>query len=166
MATHRISLTSSLTPDTSGSVYWSPSSILDTNDFFPTQQVLIFADTATHDKAHGRFTVPKNYVGTASLIIRYKTTVTSGNTLWTAAYVSIAAGETGDPSAAQETLNGSATAVQGTTNLLKDITISLTSANFTVDDTVLFYIGRNGAGADTAASNLQLYDVFFEYADA
>ena len=165
MATHRLAFADTLVPDTSGSVFWQPASILDTNDTFPTTSVLIYTDTAVHDKAFGRFFVPKNYVGSANIIVRYKTTVTSGNTLWTAGYTSIAPGETGDPAAVQEALGGSATAVPGTTNLLKDITIALTAANLAVDDTVLVYVGRNGAGADTAAASLQLVDVFFEYAD-
>lgn len=166
MASHRLSFFHTLTPDTSGNVYWQPASILDTNDLYPTNQVLVFTDTATHDKANGQFFVPKNYVGTANIVLRYKTTLTSGNTLWTANYTAIAAAETGDPAAAQETLAGSATAVPGTTNLLKDITIALTSANLAVDDTVLVQIGRNGAGADTAAGTLQLVDAYFDYADA
>jgi hypothetical protein len=165
MATHRLSFIDTLAPDTTGNVFWQPASILDTNDLYPTNPVLVFTDTATHDKANGRFVVPKNYVGSASLVLRYKTTLTSGNTLWTANYTSIANAETGDPAAAQETLNGTATAVPGTTNLLKDITIALTAGNFAADDTVLIQIGRNGAGADTAAGSLQLIDAFFDYAD-
>lgn len=166
MATHRLSFGALLSPDTSGSVYWQPASILDTNDLAPTNQVLVFADTSTLLTASATFAVPKNYVGTAKIIVRYKTTVTSGNVLWTADYRSIAAGESGDPSTWQESLAGSATAVAGTTNLLSDITFTLTSANLAVDDTVLVRIGRNGAGADTAAASLQLVDAIFEYADA
>lgn len=165
MATHRLSFASLLTPDTSGSVFWQPSSILDTNDLAPTSQVLIFADTSTLLTASCTFPVPKNFVGTAKVYVRYKTTVTSGNILWTVDYRAIAAGESGDPSSWQESLAGSATAVAGTTNLLSDISFTLTSANFAVDDTVLIRIGRNGAGADTAAASLQLVDAIFEYAD-
>jgi hypothetical protein len=165
MATHRLSFADLLTPDTSGNVFWQPASILDTNDFYPTNPVLVFANTGTHDKANARFLVPKNYVGTAKIILRHKTTVTSGNLLLTCNYTSIAAGETGDPAAAQETFGGSAAAVPGTANLLQDTTFTLTSANLAVDDTVLVQIGRNGAGADTAAASLQLVDCFFEYAD-
>lgn len=166
MATHRLSFGSLLTPDTSGNVFWQPASILDTNDLAPTNQVLIFKDTSTRDTASCTFAVPKNFVGTAKVYVRYKTTVTSGNVLWTVDYRAIAAGETGDPSSWQESLAGSATAVAGTTNLLSDISFTLTSANIAVDDTILIRVGRNGAGADTAAASLQLVDAIFEYADA
>lgn len=166
MATHRLSFGALLNPDTSGSVWWQPSSILDSNDLAPTDQMLIFADTSTLLTASCHFQVPKNYVGTAKVYVRYKTTVTSGNVLWTVDYRAIAAGESGDPSTWQESLAGSATAVAGTTNLLSDISFTLTDSNLAVDDTVLIRIGRNGAGADTAAASLQLVDAIFEYADA
>ncbi len=166
MATHKIGFGALLTPDTSGSVYWQPASILDTNDLYPTSQVLIFADTATLLKSYATFLVPNNYVGTAKIIVRYKTTVTTGNVLWTLDYRSIAAGETGDPTTHQESLAGSATAVAGTTNLISDITFTLTSANIAALDTMYVSINRNGAGADTAAASLQLIDAIFEYADA
>lgn len=165
MGVHRLSFGSLLSPDTSGSVWWQPTSILDTNDLAPTNQVLIFADTSTLLNSYAFFQVPKNFVGTAKFIVRYKTTVTSGNVLWTCDYRAIAAGESGDPSSWQESLSGTATAVPGTTNLLADISFTLTSANFAVDDTVIVRISRNGAGADTAAASLQLYDVVFEYTD-
>lgn len=165
MATHRLYFESVLSPDTSGSVYWQPSGILDTNDLASTTPVLIFADTATLLTASGFFAVPKNYADTAKIIVRYKTTVTSGNVLWTVDYRAIAAGETGDTASWQESLAGSATAVAGTTNLLSDISFTLTDGNFAVDDTVLVRIGRNGAGADTAAASLQLVTVCFEWSD-
>jgi len=165
MATHRLSFGALLSPDTSGNVWWQPAGILDTNDLAPTNQVLIFANTSTLDTASCTFMVPKNYVGTAKIIVRYKTTVTSGNVLWTLDYRAIAAGESGDPATWQESLAGSATAVAGTTNLLSDIEFTLTSSNLAVDDTVLIRVSRNGAGADTAAASLQLVDAVFEYAD-
>ena len=166
MATHRVSFAALLQPDTSGNVFWQPSSILDTNDLYPTNQVLIFKDTATLLKSFASFLVPANYVGTAKVVVRYKTTVTTGNVLWTLDYRAIANGESGDPSTHQESLAGTATAVAGTTNLLSDITFTLTSANIAANDTMLISINRNGAGADTAAASLQLVDAYFEYSDA
>jgi len=166
MATHRLSFGGLLVPDTSGNVFWQPSAILDTNDLAPSSQVLVFKDTATLDTAAATFSVPKNYVGTAKVIVRYKCTATSGNVLWTLDYRAIAATETGDPSSWQESLAGTATAVPGTTNLLADISFTLTSANLAADDTVLVRVGRNGAGADTVAASVQLVGAVFEYADS
>lgn len=166
MATHRLSFGSLLVPDTSGSVFWQPSSILDTNDKFPTNPVLVFADTATLLLAYAQFQVPKNYVGTAKIFVRYKTTATSGDVLWTVDYRAVAENESGDQATFQESLAGTATTVPGTTNLLDDVSFTLTAANLAVDDTVYVAIGRNGAGADTLAASAQLVDAIFEYADA
>jgi len=166
MATHRISFGQALVPDTSGSVYWQPASILDTNDKWPTDQVLVFADTSTLLLAYGHVLVPQNYVGTAKIYVIYKTTATSGNTLWTVDYRAVADGESLDQATYQESLAGAATAVPGTTNLRKDISFTLTAANLAAGDVLQVVIGRNGAGADTVAASLQLVDAVLEYADA
>lgn len=166
MATHRLSFGALLQPDTSGNVFWQPASILDTNDLYPTNQVLIFKDTATLLKSAATLLVPTNYVGTAKIVVRYKTTVTTGNVLWTLDYRAIATGESGDPSTHQESLAGTATAVPATANLLADITFTLTSANIAANDTLYLSINRDGVGADTAAASLQLVDAYFEYSDA
>lgn len=165
MATLKVPFGSLLNPDTSGSVFWQPASILDSNDLYPTNEVLIFADTATLLKSSGVFTVPQNFVGTAKIILRYKTTVNTGNVLWTIDYRAIAAGESADPTTHQESLAGTATAVPATINLLADIEFTLTSANLAAGDTVLILVNRNGAGADTAAASLQLIEAYFQYSD-
>ena len=166
MATLDLDFTSLLKPDTSGSVFWQPNSILDTNDLYPTDEILVYKDTATLLKAFAHFKVPQNYVGTAKIVLRYKTTVITGNVLWTLDYRAIAAGETADPTTHQESLAGTATAVPGTANLLADIEFTLTSANLAVIDTVFVSINRDGVGADTAAASLQLVEAIFRYNDA
>lgn len=167
MALHRLDFGALLGPDTSGNVRWQKSRILDTNALFGDDYELVFDNTGTLDTAGCRFLVPKNYVGTAKIIVRYKTTVTSGNVLFTVDYRAIAtSGESGDPSTWQESLAGTATAVPGTTNHEAEISFTLTSANLAVDDSVKFRLGRNGAGADTAAAAVRVVGVFFEYADA
>jgi hypothetical protein len=128
--------------------------------------VLVFKDTATLDTAMATFAVPKNYVGSAKIYLRYKITVTTGNVLMTVDYRAIAETESADPTTYQESLAGTATAVPGTARLLADLAFTLTSANLAVDDTVYVTLGRNGAGADTAAASLELIDAVFEYADA
>jgi len=165
MATHRISFAGLLVPDTSGNVFWQPASILDVNDKFPTIPVLIFKDTATLLTAMAAFLLPQNYVGTAKILLRYKTTVTTGNVLWTVDYRAIAATEDGDPTTYQESLAGTATAVPGTARQLADISFTLTSANLAAADSLFLTIGRNGAGADTAAASLELIDAWLEYND-
>lgn len=166
MATFRMSIGPLLVPDTSGNVWWQPSSILDTNDKFPTVPVLIFKDTSTKDTAMCGFQIPKNYVSTPKFYVRFKTTATSGNALWTIDYTTIATGATGDPSAYTESLAGTATAVPGTTNFEAEHSLTATAGNFAVDNHCLITVGRNGAGADTVAASLQLIDLIFEWADA
>lgn len=167
MATFRLSFAPLLQPDTSGNAVWQAASVLDTNDLYPTNQVLIFKDTSTLIKSFGTFLIPANYVGTAKIVVRYKTTVTTGNVLWTLDYRAIAVGETGDPTTHQESLAGTATAVPATINLLADITFTLTSANLAANDTIYISLNRNGVGGtpDTAAASLQLIDAYLEYAD-
>lgn len=165
MATHRINLLAVALPDTSGNVFWKPSSLDDVNDRFP-HEVLAFKDTATRLLASGQFTVPKNYVGTAKVAGRWKTTATTGNVRWEVDYKAIAAGESLDPSTDDESV-GATDAAPATARLAKDFSINLTSANLAVDDTVLFTVARDGAdAADTLAAEAHLEELWFEYNDA
>jgi len=50
----------------------------------------IFNDTATRDLLYGLFNVPKNYVGTASVIIVWTTTAITGNVVWDFDYRTVA----------------------------------------------------------------------------
>src|SRR3990172_7069398 len=81
MATHRTSILESANPDTSGNVFFEPYDIKATNDVWKFQ-VAVFNDTATRLLLHGKFTVPKNYVGTASVKIVWTSTAVSGNCVW------------------------------------------------------------------------------------
>lgn len=166
MATHRVYIGSLLTPDASGNVFWQPSSILDTNDLLPTVQVLIFKDTATKDKSSCVFAVPKNFIGTAKFGVVWKTTATSGNVVWNFDYRATADAESLDQATFQESL-AVTDAAKGTTNQMNDANVAATSANFAVDDLVLLTVARDGtSGSDTMAASAQLYEVYFEYADA
>lgn len=152
-------------PDTSGNVWAEPASISQpTNDRYPNI-VFRFKDTATKDGLGGSFTVPKNFVGSPKIYAMWTTTATSGNAIWNFDYTAIAAGETLDPSADQESLTVT-TAAPGTTQLRVDSSMSITAANLAVDDIVQFKFSRNGAGSDTIAADLILYKLVFEYQDA
>lgn len=165
MATHRLYFGALLAPDTSGSVFWQPASILDSNDL-SFVHVLVFKDTSTKDKASAVIAVPKNYVGTAKFGVIWKTTATSGNVVWNVDYRSIADGETLDPSSWQESL-AVTDAAKGTTNQMNDANVSATSANLAVDDLILVTISRDGtSGSDTVSASAQLYEAYLEFADA
>jgi len=166
MATHRLSFYDLLKPDTSGNVFWQPASILDVNDFYPGDCVLVFKDSGTKVGAACHFLVPKNYVGTAKIGVRWKVSVTTGDVVWDADYRAVAEAESGDPSTHQESVTVTDTAA-GTARLLNDAEMALTSANLAVDDTLYVTISRDGAdAADTMAASAELIDAWLEFADA
>lgn len=164
MATHRLHFLDVLQPDSSGNVYWKPSTIDDANDRFP-HPVLAFSDSGTKAKATGRLYVPKNYVGTAKIGLRWKTTATTGNAVFDVEYKSIAVAESLDPSTDDEALTVTDGAAW-TARLANDAEVTLTSSNLAADDTLLVDIARDGAdAADTLAAEVQLVDAWLEYAD-
>lgn len=165
MATHRISLLGPATlPDASGSVFFEPSSVKDSNDRYP-RLVLIFNDTAGKIGCSGRFKVPANYVGTASILVCWKATATSGDVVWDFDYTAVANGESGDPSADQESVTVTDTA-DGTARDLNEASMSLTSSNLAAGDEVFFTLSRDGAASDTMAAAAILEGAYLVYADA
>jgi len=167
MATHKANVLGFSTLPADSDVYFEPASInFQANDRYP-QLVAVFKDTSTRDTLGGSFRVPENYVGTAAIGLIWATTVTSGNVRWEFDYTAIGDGESGDPSADQETV-GSTVAVPGTARLIEVTEISLTGANFATGDLVQFVIARDGAEAgpaDTAAASVYLLAAYFSYSD-
>lgn len=173
MATHRINILGAGTvPDTSGNCWQEPYTILATNDVWG---MLIYrfgssnaAEPSTRIGLRGRFTVPKNYVGTAVLVIVWTATITSGNVVWDFDYRAVTGNDTEslDQSGNQESVTVT-DAAPGAAHRRLEVTISLTSANFSADDTVEFELFRDGAdAADTMAGSAILVDLLFQYADA
>lgn len=173
MATHRINILGAGTvPDTSGNCWQEPYTILATNDVWG---MLIYrfgssnaAEPTTRIGLRGRFTVPKNYVGTAVLVIVWTATITSGNVVWDFDYRAVTGNDTEslDQSGNQESVTVT-DAAPGAANRRLEVTISLTSANFAADDTVEFELFRDGVdAADTMAGSAILVDLLFQYADA
>jgi hypothetical protein len=168
MSTHRMSILGALTPAASGAAFFEPSSVKGTNDPFPTAQVLIYTDTATRDGVYGAFPVPKNYVGTAAIIIVWTSTATSGDVEWDVDYRAVGGNDTEslDQTGTQESVNINDTAPSAAHERM-EISLGLTSANLTVDDTVQMGIFRDGTDAgDTMAAAAIVWDILFEYADA
>ncbi len=168
MATHRLPILGFGTiPDETGEVFFEPYSVKATNDVWG-QLVAIFNDTATRNGMKGAFHVPKDYVGTANLILVWTATATSGDVEWDFDYRAVGGNdsESLDQSGTQESVNSNDTAPTAAHRRL-EISISLTDGNFAVDDTVLFELFRDGTDAgDTMAAAAILFDVFFEYSDA
>jgi hypothetical protein len=165
MATHRLPILGfAALPDTSGSVWAEPSSISLSNDQYPAL-IFRFADTSGKIGLRTRFVVPKNYVGTAKIVLIWGVNATSGNVVWDVDYRAIASGESFDPNSHQESVTGT-TAAPGTAFLQAVTTINLTSGNLAVDDVVEMTISRDGAdGSDTTAADALLFAALFEYAD-
>lgn len=169
MSTYRLPILNFATiPDTrltTGNVIIEPMNVnFGSNNRF-RHMLVRFLDTATKDGLAGKFKVPKNFVSSAKIIAVWAATVTSGSVVWEFDYNKAAAGATLDPSTDLETPTVT-TATNGTARIATESSISLTSANFSVDDEVLFLFSRLGSsGSDTMASNAYLFSLLFEYAD-
>lgn len=168
MATHRIPILGWPTvPDTSGNVFFEQYDVKATNDVWD-RLVAIFNDTSTRLGLHGGFTVPKNYVGTAKLVIVWTSTATSGNTVWDFDYRTVGGNDTTslDQSGTEEAVTVT-DAAPGAAHRRLEAIISLTSANLAADEEVEFTFFRDGADAsDTMAAAAILFQLMFEYADA
>ena len=168
MATHRIPILGfSTIPDTSGNVFLEPLTIKATNDVWGFL-VMVFNDTATRIGLHGRFTVPKNYVGSAKLAVVWSTTATTGDVEWDCDYRAVGGDDTEslDQAGTQESVNLNDTAPSAAWERMECL-ITLTAGNFAVDDEVEFTLFRDGTDAgDTIAAAVELFALLFEYADA
>lgn len=168
MATHRMPILGFGTvPDTSGNVFFEPYDVKATNDVWD-RLVCIFNDTSTRLGLHGGFTVPKNYVGTAKIIVVWTSTATSGDVEWDFDYRAVGGNdaESLDQTGTQETVNNNDTAPTAAHRRL-ECELVLTSGNFAVDDEVEFTLFRDGTdGGDTMTAAAIVFAVLFEYADA
>lgn len=169
MATHRIPILGANTsPDATGSVFFEPYSVKATNDVW-RHLVLVFNDTSTRIGVYGVFAVPQNYVGTAKIVAVWTATATTGNVKWEIDYRAISGNDT---ESLDQTGNVESAGVQdaapGAAHRRLEASITLTSANFAVGDTVEFFFVRDGAETanDTMAAAAILHELFFEYADA
>ena len=168
MATHRIPVLGfASVPDASGNVFLEPFDIKATNDAWDAL-VWIFNDTATRLGLHGRFVVPKNYVGSPKIIVVWSSTATSGNCVWDFDYRAVGGddAESLDQAGTQESVSAT-DAAPGASLRRLEAPLSLTAANIAVDDEVEFTLFRDGAdGADTMAAAAIVFSVLFEYVDA
>ena len=173
MATHRIPILGfSTRPDDSAEAFFQPADIdFGSNDL--AREFLLCLGAATGSQpsvkhgVYGKFNVPKNYVGSASIVIRWSATLTSGDVVFDFDYNAVGGNdaETYDPSAWQESVTVTDTA-PGTARRRLETSVSITSANLAVDDDVQFFFGRDGAaGADTMAGRAYVAEVLLQYND-
>lgn len=166
MAVHRIPILNSVLPDTSGNVFPESYATKATNDVWQNS-IWVFNDTDTRLLLYGSFAVPKNYVGTAKVIIVWTSTATSGDVIWDFDYRGVGSNdsESLDQAGVQEAVTVTDTA-PGATDRRLEVSIDLTSANLAADDTVTFLFGRDGTASDTMAAAAILFDLLLEYADS
>ncbi len=168
MATHRLPIFGFGTvPDGSAEVFFEPYGVKATNDVWQ-RLVLIFNDSATRNGVRGGFTVPKNYVDTANLIIVWTATATTGDVEWDFDYRAVGGNDTEslDQTGTQESVNANDTAPSAIHERL-ELSIALTDANFAVDDEVTFELFRDGVDSgDTMAASAICFSAFLEYNDA
>ena len=169
MANHEPSILGNVVPDTSGNVFAEQLDVKGTNDLYD-HLVWIFNDTATKLSLHGRFQVPQNYVGTASIVILWTSTIiTATNVVWDFDYRAIGGddAESLDQATHQESVTVTDAAPTAGMNRLR-ATVNLTSGNLLAGDTVEFILSRDGADTvnDTMVGAAILEDALFRYADA
>jgi hypothetical protein len=173
MATHRIPILGwSARPDDTGDCFFEPYDILATNDQWDRLIGRFGASNSAQPTVkagvHGGFTVPKNYVGTAKIIVVWTSTLTSGDVVWDFDYRAIGGTDTEslDQSGTQEAVTVTDTAPSAAHERM-ECEMALTSANLAVDDEVEYLLARDGAsGSDTLAGSALLFQALFEYADA
>lgn len=161
-------------PDDSGKTWFEPLDVLATNDVWDFLVGRIDENggnntaLSTRVGFHGRFNVPKNYVGTPVVVIAWTGTGTTGNVVWDFEYRAISGddAESIDQAGTQESVT--VTDAMPSAALERNVaTISLTAANFAADDTVEYFVANDGGdAADTAAFARLLVDLLFQYADA
>jgi hypothetical protein len=116
--------------------------------------------------AYGSFDIPTDYGGgAAKIIVVWSATLTSGDVVFDFDYRAVGGNDAEglDDSSWQESVTVTDTA-PGTARRRLTAEMTLTPGNFAVGDTVLFFLGRDGAaGGDTMAGRAYLFDAIFEY---
>lgn len=172
MATHRISiLGASLMPDDSGECWFEPYSILSTNKIFKHNIIRMGSSNSANPTIkfgfYGSFSVPKNFVSNAKIVIVWCTTLIANDVSVEFSYRAISGNdiESLDQLTFVETVTGVDTAGSAAHERM-EFSVNLTSANIAADDTVEFYFKRDGSiAADTLLGSMIIQDVLFEYTD-
>lgn len=172
MATWRIPIMGANTyPDTTGECWFEPYTLLATNDQWGLGIFRFGSSNAAQPTVkhgfYGQFMVPKNYVTSAVIVPVWTATVTSGNVVWGFEYRSVGGDDTTslDQAGTEESPTVTDAAPTAANRRLVP-TISLTSANLAVDETIEFYFYRDGSsGSDTMAASGILVGLYLQFSD-
>lgn len=144
-------LNASLLPDTSGNVFPD----ITTNYGFTNSMGMIYAfKQGANGYLTGFFQVPKA-PASSTIYFEWTANAITGNVVWQLIYKKIASAALLDVALATTSDENVTvvTAAPGTAKDRVESSISLTNANFTAGDIILFQLGRNGANAsDTMAA--------------
>ena len=170
MATHRISILGANTiPDTTGRAFFEPYSVKATNDIFKHLVGVLNDPSASQVHGfYGQFPIPKNYVGTASVIVVWTSTATTGNFNSRFQYRAVGGddSESLDQATFQETIEVTDAAPSAAHERM-EASFAVTAGNFAADDTVTFLYERfDESGVDTLAAAVTVHDILFQYNDA
>ncbi len=138
-----------------------------TNDRHP-RIVWAFKDTANLEELGFRTHPLPDLTGltTAKFVLRFWTTVTSGNHHWQVVYKAVAAAESADPSTDDDTLQPAADGVPGTARDMDTLDFTAATGDVIDDlaagDNVFGKLGRRGDGSDTAAATLYVESLHLE----
>ncbi len=162
---------SSVTPNPAGTeTFFEPYSITATNDVWPALVLRMGASTSsqptTRDGIYGFFNLPKNYTAVTSstkVIVVFTSTDTAGNVVNDFDYRCVTgSSESLDQTSTQESVTAT-TAVPGTAMNRTEASLTITAANCAADDTIEWFLARDGADANDTADGTIVFDVLLEY---
>ena len=167
MATFRIPILTTWAKPSDSDVFFEPVNTKLTTALW-NGMVLVFNDTSTRIGCAGRFTVPKNYVGSPNIIVAWSTSATTGNVRWEFDYRAIGGNdvESYNQGTNQESVGVTDAAPSAAWERM-EASMALTAGNLAADDDVMFEIFRDGADTvnDTIAAATLIFQLLFEYTD-
>lgn len=122
-------------------------------------------DQSTDEHWMWSFRLPSDYASGGAVVLTWGAKVTTGNVIWKTGINSIdPSAEDADAAVFNAADLSSATAVPGTTEHLKETSISLTVTGLAAGELVILFVGRDADnGSDTAAGDATLAAVTFTY---
>ena len=159
-------------PDDTGDCFLIPFDQVATNDVWDRMVIQCGAALAAQPTLragiHGGFTVPKNYVGNANVVIVWSASVTAGAVVWDFDYRAVSGSDTEslDQTTQDQQVTATTAAAPSAAWEKMETTIALTSANFVADDEITYFLARDGAdGSDAKAGAAFIFQALFQYTD-
>lgn len=166
MATHKIPILGVMSLPASGNAFFEPFQRKGTTNRWK-HMIATFLNSNSRAEMFGTFMVPKNYVGTAKIIVEWSSTVTTGDVYWGFEYRRVRGDNT--ESIDQASQNESVAGIDSPPTVAYRrmvIAITLTSANLAADDLVQFVFFRDSSNAsDVHAAAVFVTGLYFEFSD-